>query len=64
MTSWLKDLANRFPHITYLYSIGQSIQKRQLWVLVVARNPREHEILRPEFKYVANMHGNEVFIFC
>uniref|UniRef100_A0A914L0K0 Peptidase M14 carboxypeptidase A domain-containing protein n=1 Tax=Meloidogyne incognita TaxID=6306 RepID=A0A914L0K0_MELIC len=60
MTSWLKDLANRFPHITYLYSIGQSIQKRQLWVLVVARNPREHEILRPEFKYVANMHGNEV----
>uniref|UniRef100_A0A914LZZ6 Peptidase M14 carboxypeptidase A domain-containing protein n=1 Tax=Meloidogyne incognita TaxID=6306 RepID=A0A914LZZ6_MELIC len=60
MTSWLKDLADRFPHITYLYSIGQSIQKRQLWVLVVARNPREHEILRPEFKYVANMHGNEV----
>ncbi|CAK5124736.1 unnamed protein product [Meloidogyne enterolobii] len=60
MTSWLKDLADRFPHITYLYSIGQSIDKRQLWVLVVARNPREHEILRPEFKYVANMHGNEV----
>lgn len=60
MTTWIKDLADRFPHITYLYSIGKSVQERHLWVLVVSRNPREHELLRPEFKYVANMHGNEV----
>ncbi|KAL3082721.1 hypothetical protein niasHS_010523 [Heterodera schachtii] len=61
MTKWLNDLADRFKHITWLYSVGKSVQGRDLWVLVVARNPREHELLRPEFKYVANMHGNEVF---
>uniref|UniRef100_A0A914I059 Peptidase M14 carboxypeptidase A domain-containing protein n=1 Tax=Globodera rostochiensis TaxID=31243 RepID=A0A914I059_GLORO len=61
MSKWLKDLAERFKDITWLYSVGKSVQGRDLWVLVVARNPREHELLRPEFKYVANMHGNEVF---
>uniref|UniRef100_A0A183CH82 Peptidase_M14 domain-containing protein n=1 Tax=Globodera pallida TaxID=36090 RepID=A0A183CH82_GLOPA len=61
MSKWLKDLADRFKDITWLYSVGKSVQGRDLWVLVVARNPREHELLRPEFKYVANMHGNEVF---
>jgi len=47
MTTWLKDLAERFPQITYLYTIGQSVQNRELWVLIVSRNPREHELLRP-----------------
>lgn len=50
MTAWLKDLAERFPQITYLYTIGQSVQNRELWVLIVSRNPREHELLRPGFR--------------
>ncbi|KAF5928278.1 hypothetical protein HPG69_014883 [Diceros bicornis minor] len=33
---------------------------RNLWVLVVGRFPKEHRIGIPEFKYVANMHGDEV----
>ncbi|MEJ1277236.1 carboxypeptidase M [Cricetulus griseus] len=32
---------------------------RNLWVLVVGKSPKEHRIGIPEFKYVANMHGDE-----
>ena len=39
---------------------GKSRKGRELWVIIVSKNPREHDLLRPEFKYVANMHGNEV----
>ena len=31
-----------------------------MWVMVVSRSPYEHMIGKPNVKYVANMHGNEV----
>ncbi|XP_070710165.1 carboxypeptidase M [Pempheris klunzingeri] len=48
------------PDITHLYSIGQSVRGQQLWVLALGLSPRRHTVGIPEFKYVANMHGNEV----
>uniref|UniRef100_A0A915DRL0 Peptidase M14 carboxypeptidase A domain-containing protein n=1 Tax=Ditylenchus dipsaci TaxID=166011 RepID=A0A915DRL0_9BILA len=61
MTLWLKELAKQFPDITHLYSVGQSTEARELWVLVISQSATKHELLMPEFKYVGNMHGNEVF---
>lgn len=48
------------PDITYLYSIGRSVKGQPLWVLALGVSPHRHTVGIPEFKYVGNMHGNEV----
>nr|CDQ02310.1 Bm4576 [Brugia malayi] len=60
MTAWLKEYAMKYPNITWLYSIGESVRNKTLWVLAISRTPRTHRLGVPEIKYVANMHGNEV----
>ena len=37
-----------------------SVSGQQLWVLALSVCPERHSVGIPEFKYVANMHGNEV----
>jgi carboxypeptidase M len=60
LTNILKLYAKTYPTKAYLYSIGKSVQNRELWVLSIAdSNPDRHLLLRPEAKYVGNMHGNE-----
>ncbi|XP_066579909.1 carboxypeptidase M isoform X2 [Amia ocellicauda] len=56
---YLKAVNKNYSSITYLHSIGKSVEGRDLWVLVLGKFPYEHKVGIPEFKYIANMHGNE-----
>ncbi|CAH2277862.1 Carboxypeptidase M [Pelobates cultripes] len=59
LEAYLKNINAAYPDITYLHSIGKSVEGKDLWVIIVGRNPKTHIVGIPEFKYVANMHGNE-----
>lgn len=51
----------KFPNRTYLYSIGKSVDGKDLWVMALAnQKPNVHVPLRPEVKFVGNIHGNEL----
>lgn len=60
MELFLRKYSGEFPSIAHLYSVGRSVEDKVLYVMVISDNPKVHEHGEPEFKYVANMHGNEV----
>ncbi|XP_062591708.1 carboxypeptidase D-like [Saccostrea cucullata] len=60
LEQFLQNMSSIYPNLTKLYSIGKSVENRDLWVIAIGGNPDRHETLRPHVKYIGNMHGNEV----
>lgn len=65
MTTLLQSYANAYgsnqavnPDICRLVSLGQSVQGRELWAMLITDNPDVEEF-EPEFKYVSTIHGDE-----
>jgi hypothetical protein len=55
----LKNIHQTYPNITSLESIGTSIKGKNLWFIKISDYPWRDEV-EPEFKYIANMHGDEI----
>jgi hypothetical protein len=61
ISAGLASYAKNYSNQTHLYSIGKSVQGRDLWVLAIAASqPDKHVLLRPEVKFIGNIHGNEL----
>jgi hypothetical protein len=59
VTFILDSLANLYPDICDVVSIGQTVEGRDMWTMLITDNPYIEEV-EPELKYVANMHGDEM----
>lgn len=59
LTDKLVELAAKKPEIIKLFSIGKSVQGRDLWVVKISDNVNTDEV-EPEFKYISSMHGDEI----
>lgn len=59
LTDKLHAIAEQFPLISKLESIGQSNNGKELWVLKISDHAMIDEI-EPEVKLIAAMHGDEI----
>lgn len=54
MVTWLQGVAQRYPRLTKLYSIGKSVEGRDLWVLQMSHSLERgrRDLLMPQVKLV------------
>ena len=61
LSARLSQISKEHPTKTFIYSIGKSVEQRDLWVMAIAKTkPESHVLLRPEIKFIGNIHGNEL----
>lgn len=53
------SLEQKYPHLARTFSIGKSVEGRDLLVLEISENVAQRSPGEPMVKYVANMHGDE-----
>uniref|UniRef100_V9IDN9 Carboxypeptidase D n=1 Tax=Apis cerana TaxID=7461 RepID=V9IDN9_APICE len=53
------SLVQKYPNLAKVFSIGKSVEGRNLLVLEISENVKERKLCEPMVKYVANMHGDE-----
>ncbi|CAG0887526.1 unnamed protein product [Cyprideis torosa] len=57
----LNKVNRKCPRITYVSELpGRSVEGNRMPLIVFSRHPEKHVPLDPEFRYMANMHGDEV----
>jgi hypothetical protein len=56
----LKKIHQAFPTLTRLYSVGQSVEGRELWCLEVTAKENGDAKRKPGMYIDGNIHGNEV----
>jgi len=59
-TDILQKMERTVPDLVKIYTIGKSVQGREMWVIQLNDNvTQSRPLLRPMVKIVANMHGDE-----
>lgn len=59
IASEMKSITDKYPEISKMFSIGKSVKGRDLFVIKLSKDVGVNDD-RPEFKYIANMHGDEI----
>lgn len=55
----IKAMSAQFTKTSQLSSIGKTSKGRSLWVMKISRNANT-DTGKPKFKFIANMHGDEI----
>lgn len=59
-TEILHEMQAALPNLINVYTIGKSVEGREMWVIQLNDNVTQtRALLRPMVKIVANMHGDE-----
>lgn len=57
LLDFFAHLAKKHPTLAKVHSLGASYEGRDLTAIQISSNVGRRDLLKPMFKYVANMHG-------